>query len=51
MSDPGKLPCPIGGLVHDATGFRYNRYFLGVVPPDPASFFKFEAWLGARVFY
>lgn len=40
-----------GGLVHDATGFRYNRYFLGVVPPDPASFFKFEAWLGARVFY
>jgi hypothetical protein len=38
-------------LIYDQTGFRYNRFFLGPVPPDPADFFKVEVWGGARVFY
>jgi hypothetical protein len=38
-------------LIWDQTGFRYNRYFLGPAPPDPANFVKMEAWLGCRVFY
>jgi hypothetical protein len=40
-----------GAVIYDQTGFRYNRYFLGAAPPDPANFVKYEGWFGCRVFY